>query len=145
MREAIAVLNAGSSSLKFSLFELVDEGLALVARGPAENLPSCAVFTARDAHGTTIASHAWPAGEPVGTRRGGLDALVFTGGIGEHAGPVRARILEGIEWLGFTLDPAANARNAMRITTPDSAKPSYVISTNEELVIARHTRAMIDR
>ena len=74
---------------------------------------------------------------------GGLDALVFTGGIGEHAAPVRARVVEQMGWLRLALDPAANARHAMRITKPDSAVPSYVIPTDEELVIARHTRATV--
>ena len=71
----------------------------------------------------------------------GLDALVFTGGIGENAAPVRERIVNALGWLGFALDPAANAANARRITQPTSATPAYVIATNEELMIARHTRA----
>ena len=71
----------------------------------------------------------------------GLDALVFTGGIGENAAPVRERIVNALPWLGFALDPAANAANARRITQPTSATPAYVIATNEELMIARHTRA----
>jgi acetate kinase len=74
---------------------------------------------------------------------GGLDALVFTGGIGEHAASVRARIVDGGAWLGLELDPAANARHARRITTPDSDVPAYVVPTNEELVIARRTRALV--
>ena len=71
----------------------------------------------------------------------GLDALVFTGGIGENAAPVRERIVNALGWLGFVLDPAANAANARRISQPTSATPAYVIATNEELMIARHTRA----
>ena len=70
----------------------------------------------------------------------GLHALVFTGGIGEHAALVRARIVEQMAWLGLALDPAANARHATRITRPDSAVAAYVMPTHEELVIARHTR-----
>jgi acetate kinase len=76
---------------------------------------------------------------------GGLDALVFTGGIGENAAGVRARIVDGGAWLGLELDPAANARNAQRITTPDSDVPAYVVPTNEELTIARHTLALVAR
>jgi acetate kinase len=68
---------------------------------------------------------------------------VFTGGIGEHAASVRARIVDGGAWLGLELDPAANARHARRITTPDSDVPAYVVPTNEELVIARRTRALV--
>jgi acetate kinase len=70
----------------------------------------------------------------------GLDALVFTGGIGENAAPVRERIVNALPWLGFALDPAANAANARRITQATSATPAYVVATNEELMIARHTR-----
>jgi acetate kinase len=74
---------------------------------------------------------------------GGVDALVFTGGIGEHAAPVRAAIVEGAAWLGCELDAAANAGHATRITTPDSDVHAYVIPTNEELMIARHARRVI--
>jgi len=73
---------------------------------------------------------------------GGLDALVFTGGIGEHAAPVRERILRGCEWLGLEIDTAANAAHRTCITTPDSDIPAYVIPTDEELMIARQTRAV---
>jgi acetate kinase len=74
---------------------------------------------------------------------GGLDALVFTGGIGEHASPVRERVLQLAAWLGLELDPAANARGDRRITQPTSRIPAYVIPTDEELMIARHTRNLI--
>ena len=74
---------------------------------------------------------------------GGLDALVFTGGIGEHAAPVRAQVVAGAEWLGLELDPDANARHATRITTSDSDVHAYIIPTDEELMIARHTRALV--
>jgi acetate kinase len=74
---------------------------------------------------------------------GGLDALVFTGGIGEHAAPIRERIVRGAEWLGLELAPEANAAHRACITTPDSDVPAYVIPTNEELMIARATRAVV--
>ncbi|MCL4764397.1 MAG: acetate kinase, partial [Burkholderiales bacterium] len=74
---------------------------------------------------------------------GGLDALVFTGGIGEHAAAVRAKIVEAAAWLGLELDAAANARHAPRISTSDSDAHAYVIATHEELMIARHVRALI--
>jgi acetate kinase len=74
---------------------------------------------------------------------GGLDALVFTGGIGEHAASIREGIMRGAEWLGLELDPAANAAHRTCITTPDSDVPAYVIPTNEELMIARDTRAVV--
>ncbi len=74
---------------------------------------------------------------------GGLDALIFTAGIGEHAGPVRAMICERSRWLGITLDPAANERHDSVIRTPDSGVTVCVVPTNEELVIARHTRSVL--
>lgn len=70
---------------------------------------------------------------------GGLDALVFTGGIGEHAAPVRQRIVNALGWLGLDLDPAANAANATTISLPGSRLPALALPTNEEWVIARHT------
>ncbi|HEY3178525.1 MAG TPA: acetate/propionate family kinase [Casimicrobiaceae bacterium] len=70
----------------------------------------------------------------------GLDALVFTGGIGENAAPVRAQILRSVQWLGFEVDEIANAASKKRITRSASRVPAYVIATDEELMIARHTR-----
>jgi acetate kinase len=70
---------------------------------------------------------------------GGLDALVFTAGIGEHAPPIRERVCRDAAWLGVTLDPAANAAGGPRISTSDSKVAVWVIPTNEELMIARHT------
>jgi acetate kinase len=72
---------------------------------------------------------------------GGIDALVFTAGIGEHAAPIRAKVLERSAWLGFSIDPGRNGRNALRITRDDSAVPAYVVPTDEQLVIARETLA----
>jgi len=74
---------------------------------------------------------------------GGLDAVVFTAGIGERAAPIRQRIIEGLGWLGATLNPEANAKNATRISTPDSALSAWVIPTDEEAMIAVHTRALM--
>ncbi|HEY1417003.1 MAG TPA: acetate/propionate family kinase, partial [Myxococcaceae bacterium] len=74
---------------------------------------------------------------------GGLDALVFTGGIGEHAAAVREGVVQGAGWLGLTLDRTANAGHGPRITGSDSRIPAYVIPTDEELMIARHTRDLI--
>ena len=70
---------------------------------------------------------------------GGLDALVFTGGIGEHAAPIRATIVRNAAWLGLTLDDAANSLHGPRITTAGSAAAAYVLPTDEALMIARHT------
>ena len=69
---------------------------------------------------------------------GGLDALVFTGGIGEHAAAVRAKICAQCGWLGIELDAAANTRHALRISSAAARVSAWVIPTDEELVIARH-------
>jgi acetate kinase len=76
---------------------------------------------------------------------GGLDAFVFTAGIGEHAPAIRARIADRLAWLGATLDPAANDAGSARISTPESRVALLVIPTDEELMIARHTLALIGR
>jgi acetate kinase len=70
---------------------------------------------------------------------GGVDALIFTAGIGEHSAEIRRRICEGSAWLGIELDAAANLRHARRITALHSRVSAWVIPTNEELMIARHT------
>jgi acetate kinase len=74
---------------------------------------------------------------------GGLDAFVFTAGIGENAAEVRARIAERLAWLGAELDPAANAAPSLRISTPASRVALLVVPTDEERMIARHTRALL--
>jgi acetate kinase len=74
---------------------------------------------------------------------GGIDTLVFTGGIGEHASPIRRRICEGMGHLGLILNPRANDTNAARISAPGSTASIRIIPTNEELMIARHTLAVI--
>jgi acetate kinase len=74
---------------------------------------------------------------------GGLDILVFTGGIGERAAPVRWMICRGLEHLGIHLDPGANDRHADTISTDQSPCKVRVIPTNEDLMIARHTRALL--
>ena len=73
----------------------------------------------------------------------GLDAFVFTAGVGEHAAEIRARIAERLAWLGAGLDPAANQAGATRISTADSRVALLVVPTDEELMIARHTLALI--
>ncbi|MBD9529822.1 acetate/propionate family kinase [Paracoccus sp. PAR01] len=75
---------------------------------------------------------------------GGLDAFVFTAGIGENSAPIRARIAQTLGWLGVALDPKANAAGATLISTPASRVAVHVIPTDEELMIARHTLALIE-
>jgi acetate kinase len=70
---------------------------------------------------------------------GGVDAIVFTGGIGEHAAPVRRKVIEQCAWLGARLDMSANSGHAQRIEAPDSQVAIAVIPTNEEWMIAKHT------
>jgi acetate kinase len=75
----------------------------------------------------------------------GLDALVFTAGIGEHSGRVRAALCQNLAWLGVKLDEQANAAGGPRISAPGSAVSVWVIPTNEELMIAHHTLALVRR
>ena len=75
---------------------------------------------------------------------GGLDAIVFTAGIGEHAAPIRERVCRDAAWLGVELDPVANAAGHALISTPDSRVRAWELPTNEELMIARHTRDLLN-
>ena len=74
---------------------------------------------------------------------GGIDGLVFTAGIGENSAEIRRRICESSAWLGIKLDAEANARNALRISVAESRVSVWVIPTNEELMIARHTGLLL--
>jgi acetate kinase len=74
---------------------------------------------------------------------GGLDAFVFTAGIGENSAPLRAALCAKLAWLGVKLDERANVSGGPRISTPDSRVSVWVIPTNEELMIAQHTMALV--
>jgi acetate kinase len=74
---------------------------------------------------------------------GGLDALVFTGGIGENAATIRARVCRDAAWLGLDLDAAANDAGGPRLSRRESRVAAWVIATNEELMIAQHTRGQL--
>jgi len=74
---------------------------------------------------------------------GGFDALVFTAGIGEHAPEIRRRVCKDASWLGLQLDDAKNTAGGPRITTADSSTSAWVIPTDEDLMIARHTWSLI--
>ncbi len=74
---------------------------------------------------------------------GGLDAFVFTAGIGENSPGMRARIVEKLAWLGAVLDQQANAAGSTSIAGKDSRIGLYVVPTDEELMIARHTLALL--
>lgn len=76
---------------------------------------------------------------------GGLDAIVFTAGIGERAAAVRSAVASQLGWLGLELDAAANDGNGPRISRADSRVAAWVIPTNEELMIAKHCLALMGR
>jgi len=75
---------------------------------------------------------------------GGVDTLVFAGGIGENAAPIRKRICDGLSFLGIDIDDDANARHAPRISTASGAAAVRVIRTDEESVIAASTIRLLD-
>ena len=74
---------------------------------------------------------------------GGIDGLVFTAGIGENSAAIRQRICEASAWLGLQLDPAGNASHGPRISRTGSPVSAWVVPTNEELMIARHTGVLL--
>jgi acetate kinase len=74
---------------------------------------------------------------------GGLDALVFTGGIGENDAVVRARVVKGCAWLGLAPDEARNAAGKGRISSGASAVSAWVVRTDEERMMARHTASVL--
>jgi len=76
---------------------------------------------------------------------GGVGALVFTGGIGEHAPEIRARVCRDARWLGITLDDDANQAGGPQISHPDATTSAWVIPTDENLMVARHTRRLLDQ
>jgi len=74
---------------------------------------------------------------------GGIDGLVFTAGIGENSAEIRQAICESSAWLGVELDRNANGNKGPRISTPTSKVSTWVIPTNEELMIAQHTGLLL--
>ena len=74
---------------------------------------------------------------------GGIDAFVFTAGIGENSATIRARVAEKIAWLGARIDQKANEARKLLISSRESQVAVYVIPTDEELMIARHTLALL--
>jgi acetate kinase len=75
---------------------------------------------------------------------GGVDGVVFTAGIGEKSAVIRRRVCESLSWLGLSLDADANTKNLFEINTPSSAIKAWVVPTDEELVIARHTFSLLN-
>jgi acetate kinase len=76
---------------------------------------------------------------------GGIDTLVFTGGIGEHSAVIRREICSGLEHLGVALDPQANEAGAAIVSPPGTSCVVRVVETNEDLMVARHTRDVLQR
>ena len=74
---------------------------------------------------------------------GGIDALVFTGGIGEHAPEIRARVCRDTAWLGITLDEAANEAGGPRISDSGARVSAWTVPTDENLMVAQHTRRLL--
>jgi acetate kinase len=75
----------------------------------------------------------------------GLDGFVFTAGIGENSPTIRARVAEKLAWLGLKFDAAANESGGPLISDPKSKVAVYVIGTDEELMIARHTVSLLSQ
>jgi acetate kinase len=75
---------------------------------------------------------------------GGIDALIFTAGIGEHAAEIRRRVCEDAAWLGVDLDPSANLAGGAMITRRGSRTSAWVIPTDEDLMIARHAWTLLN-
>ena len=76
---------------------------------------------------------------------GGVDALVFTGGIGENAAVIRAQVAEGLAWAGLNFDARANTAGDLEFSAAGSAVRCFTIPTNEEMMIARHALDVVDR
>ena len=76
---------------------------------------------------------------------GGLDVLVFTAGIGQHAAAIRAAVCRQAEWLGVRLDESANERGGPRISSPGSPVSVWVVPTDEEVMVARHTASLLNQ
>jgi len=74
---------------------------------------------------------------------GGVDVIVFAGGIGEHAAIIRERICHHLRWLGVVLDPESNEQHQIIISTPESAITACVIATNEALCMAKQTKVLV--
>ena len=132
------------------LVQLVDREAGLTAlSGGTSDMRSLLEQQERDARAAlAVDAFCYQARKHVGALAavlGGLDTLVFTGGIGEQAAPVRAGICRGLEHMGVQLDLAANDAHAPVISAPGSECVVRVVRTDEDLVIARQTREVVTR
>lgn len=124
---------------------LYHESGLLGVSGISSDMRTLAASLAPEAE-EAIALFVWRAVREIGALAavlGGLDGIVFTAGIGENDARVRWRICAGLAWLGLTLDEGANAAHASRISRPDSRIAVQIIPTDEERMIALHTRATL--
>ncbi len=126
LESGLTGISGGESSME-KLLEQASPG------NPAEEAVALFCYIARKHLGAMIAA------------LGGIDTLVFTGGIGEHAPPIRERILEGLDDLGLVLDTRANTAGKPEIGSRNSRARICVIPTDEDAVIARHAAALIAR
>jgi len=129
------------------LDRLVNRESGLLGVGGSADMKTLLERRDRDPEaGQAVAMFCYQARKTIGALAaglGGLDTLVFTGGIGERAAPVRVAICEGLGHLGVRLDPARNAAHAETVSVTGSPCAVRVIDTNEELMIARHCRAVL--
>jgi acetate kinase len=116
-------------------------GMSVLSADMRILLASQAVEAAEAIASFTLAAAKQIAG--LATSLDGLDAIIFTAGIGEHAPEIRAGICAWLHWLGITIDPAANAANQSLISNASSRIAVFVIPTDEEMMIARHCRKII--
>jgi acetate kinase len=120
---------------------LYNESGLLGVSGVSDDMQS--LLESKDPHALdAIALFVYRIGRELGSLAaalGGLDALVFTAGVGEHAIDVRRKVLEDAAWLGVEIDAPANASGGPRLTHPASRVAAFVIPTNEDLMIARHS------
>ncbi len=130
-----------------TLTELVEHDAGLVAIGGASDVRTLMSRMTVDAHARlALDVFAYSIKKTIGAyvaALGGIDLLVFTGGIGEHAAPIRAEACRGLEGLGIELDQTKNAAGDPRPSSVHSRCVVRVVRTDEELVIARHTRDVL--
>jgi acetate kinase len=125
-----------------------DAGLAGVS-GRTPDMQELLAVEASDSHAAdAVELYCYLAKKALGSLvavLGGVDTLVFTGGIGEHAASVRARIVTGLDAMGLAIDSERNARHAAVISPGDAAATIRVMPTAEDVVLARHAQALLSR
>jgi acetate kinase len=130
-----------------ALTELLDRRSGLVAIGGSSDMKALLARREHDPEAKlAVGMFTYAARKAIGAFAAaleGLDLLIFTGGIGEHAPAVRAETCAGLEWMGIKVDPVRNDRGDGVISSEESRVVVRVVTANEELMIARHTRALL--